>query len=246
MPKTIDTTFDFRSDAPSGTDPDATSPTLRRYHAALWSRPLPGGGTFLLDAGTPSRYLSHSSSLGDFALSSDTCVPGYGGWTRVEASVRKVPAYKRRSFQRLRYTIGGMLIWPSTTVEGVGTINGMRGFNSRIADRLDLTLECVRLHYAGQASPLARVVDANAAYFELFASFRGFIEFFELQDLADPATGDVRFMLPFTAFDRQGYPMDAHEYKAYLKEARRFLTARNSRIAALGVVDPFVPTGGKR
>ncbi len=106
MRKPIDTNFDFRSDAPPGTDPDKTSPTLRRYHAALWSRPLPGGGMFILDIGTPGRYLSHRSNLGDFAMSSDTCVPGYLGWTRLETTVRGVSDRELQSFQRLRYTIG--------------------------------------------------------------------------------------------------------------------------------------------
>ena len=38
----IDTSFDFRVDV-GGKDPDSHSPTLRRYHKRLWSRPLPGG-----------------------------------------------------------------------------------------------------------------------------------------------------------------------------------------------------------
>ena len=38
--KAIDSTFDFRSDTPPGKDPDARSPTLRRYHQLLWSKPL--------------------------------------------------------------------------------------------------------------------------------------------------------------------------------------------------------------
>jgi len=39
----IDITFDFRSDTPGypKKDPDALSPTLRRYHKLLWSKPLP-------------------------------------------------------------------------------------------------------------------------------------------------------------------------------------------------------------
>lgn len=39
----IDLTFDFRSDTPPGKDPDALSPTLRRYRKLLWSKLLPGG-----------------------------------------------------------------------------------------------------------------------------------------------------------------------------------------------------------
>jgi hypothetical protein len=44
----VDTTFDFRSDTPQGRDPDADGPTLRRYHQALWSKPLPCGAVFEL------------------------------------------------------------------------------------------------------------------------------------------------------------------------------------------------------
>ena len=46
-------TFDFRSDTPPGRDPDALSPTLRRYHQLLWSKPLPSGAPFELDGGPP-------------------------------------------------------------------------------------------------------------------------------------------------------------------------------------------------
>ena len=49
----IDITFDFRSDTPPGKDPDARSPTLRRYHQLLWSKPLPSGAPFELDVTTP-------------------------------------------------------------------------------------------------------------------------------------------------------------------------------------------------
>lgn len=42
---TIDPNFNFYSDAKGG-DPDSTSPTLRKYHKFLWSKPLPNGKTF--------------------------------------------------------------------------------------------------------------------------------------------------------------------------------------------------------
>lgn len=42
---TIDVAFDFRTDA-GGKDPDSHSPTLRRYHRLLWSKPLPSGEPF--------------------------------------------------------------------------------------------------------------------------------------------------------------------------------------------------------
>jgi hypothetical protein len=43
----IDITFDFRTDATGkNPDPDASSPTLLRYHHLLWSKPLPSGRNF--------------------------------------------------------------------------------------------------------------------------------------------------------------------------------------------------------
>ena len=55
---TIDTTFDFRTDA-NGKDPDFASPTLRRYHRLLWSKPLPSGQPFELTDTERGVYLYH-------------------------------------------------------------------------------------------------------------------------------------------------------------------------------------------
>lgn len=55
----IDTAFDVRTDA-GGRDPDNHSRALRRYHQLLWSKPLPHGAAFDLDAG-----LHHHSDLED-------------------------------------------------------------------------------------------------------------------------------------------------------------------------------------
>ena len=44
MSNIIDTNFLVDSDTPSGKDPDKYSPTLRRYHKLLWSKPLPNTG----------------------------------------------------------------------------------------------------------------------------------------------------------------------------------------------------------
>jgi len=66
----IDTGFDFRDDS-FGKDPDQVSPTLRKYHKLLWSKPLPGGRQFELDDTTPGVYLHHTSELGEFFLLQD-------------------------------------------------------------------------------------------------------------------------------------------------------------------------------
>jgi len=74
----IDTSFDFRVDA-RGKDPDSHSPTLRKYHKRLWSRPLPGGVPFELRDTTPGVYLHHRSGLGEFQLSSDAVIATFIG-----------------------------------------------------------------------------------------------------------------------------------------------------------------------
>lgn len=63
------------------------------------------------------------------------------------------------SFIAAGYSVDGMMIFPSNRIDGKQTINGARGFLKRIADRMDLTLECIRRHYLGQAarSVLTRV-----------------------------------------------------------------------------------------
>ncbi|KAA0919249.1 hypothetical protein [Dietzia sp. ANT_WB102] len=218
-----------------GKDPDSWSPTLRRYHKALWSRELPSGQVFTLMDDVPKRYLSHDSHLGSFALSSDSVIPTYLGWKRMGPIVSRAPFWKTQKIQRECYTIGGMMIWPSTTVPGAGTINGMRGLNLKIADRFDLTLECVRRHYSGDESPLSAVIDANAEFFQLFCDFGGFVDFFLLQDLVDPDMQKVRFMTCFNGFSRTGLPDTLEAYKSYLDNARTFVNARNRRIAALEI-----------
>lgn len=70
----IDVGFDMRSDTPPGKDPDAYSPTLRRYHQLLWSKPLPNGTPFELRADRIGHNLYHHSDLGEFSLSSDSVI----------------------------------------------------------------------------------------------------------------------------------------------------------------------------
>ena len=71
MSITIDTTFDVYSDTPTGRDPDSHSPSLRRYHKMLWSKPWPGGSAFALSDEHAKSYLHHKSQLGEFSLARD-------------------------------------------------------------------------------------------------------------------------------------------------------------------------------
>lgn len=225
----IDTTFDVRTDA-GGRDPDTYSPTLRRYHQRLWSKRLPGGAVFTLTDRTRHAYLHHRSELGEFFLASDTVVPTLtnrplGPWAA------DIPVSETEAFLRQVYTIGGMMVFPGNRIGGKQTINGARGFNRLIADRMDLTLECIRRHYAGEASPLGEVLGRYGDFFALFEDFRGYVEFFLLHDLVNKTIDEVRFFLPFADFTTPALPSGPAEYAEYRRLCLGFLSVRNRRIA---------------
>ena len=105
------------------------------------------------------------------------------------------------AFNTLGYTIGGMMVFPSNRVDGKMTINGARGFHRRVADRMDLTLECIRRHYRGEPSPLGATLARYADFFALFDDFGGYVDFFPLQDLVTADGAAVRFFMPFDDFE---------------------------------------------
>jgi hypothetical protein len=119
----IDIAFDFRTDTPPGKDPDRCSPTLRRYHRLLWSKPLPSDAVFELDDTTRGEYLHHKSDLGEFFLTSDAVIPTFRK-ERVVQDVIKVPKEELEEFNRIGYTIGGMMVFPGNRIGRKMTING--------------------------------------------------------------------------------------------------------------------------
>lgn len=113
------------------------------------------------------------------------------------------------------------------------TINQARGTRPAIADRMDLTLECIRRHYAEDTdSPLADALSAYGDFFALFDGFREFVDFFHFQDLVTDDYQDVRFFLPLQDFARPGVPRTVAEYVSYREATLSFIAARNRRIHA--------------
>jgi hypothetical protein len=124
-----------------------------------------------------------------------------------------------------------MMIWPANRINGKPTINGARGLNRKIADRFDLTLECIRRHYLREDSPLAQVLARYDDFFALFGNFRGFVDFFLLDDLV-AADSSVKFLMPFENFGPPGsaVPKDLDTYREFRRCSIEFITARNHRI----------------
>ena len=225
----FDPTFDFRTDAGGG-DPDATSPTLKAYHKLLWSKPLPSGDPFLDDT-EPDAYLHHLSARGEFYLTSDAAIPTFIRYLRMAKVVPLIPESERDQFDTITYQMGGMMLFPGNKIERKQTINGAKGFNPQIRDRLDLTVECIRRLYLGETSPLAETLIRYGDFFTLFQDFNGYTAFFLLQDLVSDDSSAVKFFIPFADFGTSPLPPTVEVYQDYRRNAIRFVEARNRRMA---------------
>jgi len=223
----IDIAFNFYSDA-NGGDPDSTSPTLRRYHKQLWSKTLPSGHKFELSNNQPYSYLYHKSELGEFYLGSDAITHSYKHHIRKQWLIKQIPEDVDEVFDT-GSTIGAYIIFPNNRIGGKHTINQARGVNSLIDDRFDLTLECIRLFYIDEESPLYDTLLRYKGFFDLFENFSGYINFFLLEDLVD-SDFKVKFYLPFDNFKTRPFFANIEDYKLYKEGVLNFIKSRNSRI----------------
>lgn len=230
MANSIDINFDFRSDTPSGKDPDSFSPMLRKYHKILWSKQLPNGKQFTLSDSIAGVYLHHHSELGEFSLSSDTATHTFSRWASMAHIISQVPVEDIERFRYLAYTIGSMMIFPSNRVGGKSTINGARGFHPLIKDRIDLTLECIRRFYLKEVSPLSEVLERYSEFFLLFEDFEGYTKFFLLQDLVTQDFSAIKFLAPFEEFKTPAVPKTLEAYLSYKDQTIKYINARNQRM----------------
>jgi len=223
----IDTNFNVHSDA-RGRDPDSASPTLRKYHKLLWSKPLPNGKPFELYDNKSGVYLYHRSELGEFFLGSDAITHSYKYHKRKNWLVKQIPNEVDELFDA-GSTIGAYIVFPNNRINDNHTINQARGVNSLIDDRFDLTLECIRLFYLGQKSPLYDTLLRYKNFIDLFDDFIGYVHFFLLEDLIDE-NNKIRFYLPFDDFRTRPTFSNTEEYLLYKNGVMDFINSRNKRI----------------
>jgi len=229
MSNLVDITFNVYSDTPIGKDPDSYSSTLRNYHKFLWSKTLPNGVHFHLADSFP-KVLYHQSHLGEFFLSSDSIGHTYRNVKSMSHIISQIQPAEIQSFFNLCSTIAGYVIFPAKRIDNKMTINGARGINHNIKDRFDLTLECIRMYYQKEMNPLTDALERYSSFFDLFKSFKGYVDFFLLQDLVEGDYSSIQFFLPFTRFSNQPLPNSIDEYQLYKKNMTNFLVARNQRI----------------
>jgi len=224
----IDITFDIHADS-YGKDPDVYSPTLKKYHKILWSKSLPNGKIFNLRDDKTGAYLYYKSELGQFFLGSDAISHSYKHHKRKQWLTRQIPEAVNQVYSA-GSTIGAYIIFPNNKINNKQTINGARGCNGKIDDRFDLTLECIRRFYLGLPSPLYDVFLRYQDFFGLFRDFRGYIDFFLLQDLVTKNYAQIKFYLQFDNFMSAPNFNCVNDYLIYQERVIDFINKRNSRI----------------
>ena len=238
---TIDTSFDFTSDSRDywdnfwknngglgggNCDPDSASATLRKYHQLLWSKTLPIGEK--MELATDSEYLSWK----DFRFGSDSIIVSFryekcrNLLAQVASSMGDYRGFVEK-FLHKTYTVGGVIIFPKHR----NSINQLRGTNPLICDRFDLTLECIRRYYSNEDSPLYSVMREDKNFFDLFVDFKGYVDFFLLQDLVSGDYNEIKFWDNWQGFTDNPIPGDVNTYLSFLNKELEFVEARNRRIA---------------
>lgn len=225
----IDTNFDTRIDS-NNRDPDKYSNTLKKYHKELWSKLLPNWNKFELNDMIENIYLYHKSNLWEYFLSSDSIIHSYSKWTRMKNIIDSIPKNEIDDFLKLAYTIWWYIIFPSNKINNLATINQERWCNKKICDRFDLTLECIRLYYNNEDSPLKETLSRYNKFFNLFNNFKWYCEYFLLSDLVSEDYNKIKFFIPFYWFENTPTPKTIDEYYEYKNNNINFLINRNKRI----------------
>lgn len=243
----MDITYNMYNDS-NGEDPDKSSKILNEYHHILWNKKLPNGKDWGLKKDSLGGYILVPSidmeSIKRF--SSDLIIHTYRNWD-IECEFSEVSKFAKEvkeeypdafeEFWHLAGTIGGYIIFPCNKLDGVRSINSSRGFDNKIKDRFDLTLECIRRWYEAkkddnkEENPLYEVIDRYKEFFLLFSNFKEYVNFFFLQDLVSDDYSRINFWLPFDNFETiEPLPKNKDEYKEYMKNVTSFVKARNQRI----------------
>ena len=127
---------------------------------------------------------------------------------------------EKEELKHIVRTIGGHILFPAHKRNGF-TINQARGVSRIIYDRFDLTIECIRLFYLNEQNPLNNSLLRYKDFFDLFIDFKGYINFFLLQDFIDK-NNQVIFTIPFD--------QNVKEYKEYSIKTIEIINKRNKRI----------------
>ena len=181
---------------------------------------------------------------------SDTLINSFKGYVRrcpkaaalFESLQTEIPNKKGmpfdaflESYQKACAAIGGSIIFPKHSQ----SVNQERGCDERICDRVDLTVECVRRFYKGETSGAERLdaaLQKDAAFFVLFGGFKGYVDYFYLNDIVTEDYGAVRDLsgkndvLTTYPFPEDPFPAASDDWLTWSENTVRFVKERNARI----------------
>ena len=206
----IDIHFDVRTDS-NGKDPDSASATLKAYHQLLWSKPLPNGQKMCLTQGK-GYYLKWD----DMYFGSDSLIVSFwhARYKHRDLIVNSIPNIKdyREDYLKKASTIAGYVIFPQIR----WSMNQARGCSRKIADRCE-------------PSPLDTAIHKSKDFFDLFADFKGYVDFFLFQDCVDE-NYKVKFWLDTPLFVSDPMPESVETYKTWIQAELDFVANRGKRI----------------
>jgi hypothetical protein len=208
-------------------DPDIESKMLQQYHKVLYSRILPNGEKMELSI----KENDGSLIWNNYRLSSDSITASFtykNNKKMIECVSKDIPNWNEfiEDYLHKTYTIGGEMLFPKRK----GGINQSRGMSYFIKDRWDLTLECIRRYYKGETSPLYHVLVKDKNFFDLFVDFKGYVEFFFLQDCVSDDYESVKIWHGLGDFKDNSLPKTVKDYFEWMDRQLEFVKKRNERI----------------
>ncbi len=218
----IDIWFDVQTDS-NGKDPDSASKTLKAYHQLLWSKTLPNGKMMQLEI-DKGCLRWNDMWFGCDSITASFLHYRFPMKKYVEEHIPNFAQFKENYWHKT-YTIGGSIIFPMHR----WSMNQARGCSVKVCDRWDLTLECIRRFYMGESTPLDTALNKDRNFFELFIDFKGYVDFFLLQDCVDKDY-NVKFNLDTQRFINMPMPKTIDEYFKWIDSQLNFVEKRNKRI----------------
>lgn len=226
-------------------DPDSWHKGLRESHRFLWSRPLPNGHSWSF-APVRGWYLKNEEPLAsepsEWSIGSDNFATTHTNAMPDMAAA--IPGYESRHLHEF-CTIGGYIVFPNGLAQTRATdvkprrlnINQAKGWEKRIFDRFDLTLEAIRLYFSGittrDANPIGDVLDAYGWFFDAFGKgadgFQAYVDYGFLNPMV--SDGHVVPLLGDTLdFGNARPDRSESDYYDYIAAQRAAVSDRNKLI----------------
>lgn len=137
-------------------------------------------------------------------------------------------------YNAIDYVLSASIIFPLKDNDGKTswTINRARGCSRRICDRIDLTLEFIRIFYLGrnEYTPLQSCLIRYSNFFDLFIGFENYVKYFYLDDLVSSDYKKGKSLASSLDFMNAMPVSSIQEYKMYISNTIKFINDRRNRI----------------